>query len=114
MKLQIDNTHLRLRLTEDQLAALATDGRLDAGLRCPSGERANRVIVLEDALAAPTCDGDLMDLRVRLPRQAFLAFVAERPRRDGFSFATDGFEIAVEVDVRDSRRRQAAAQSGAG
>lgn len=112
MKLQIDNTRLRLRLSEDQLAALASDGRLAADLCCPSGERASRVIVLEDGLAAATCDGDLMDLRVRLPRQAFLAFAAERPRRDGFSFTFAGLEIGIEVDVRDSRRRQAALPSG--
>ena len=109
MKLQIDETLLRLRLSEDQLATLIGDGRLAAGVRCPSGERASRVIVLEEALATPACVGDLMDLRLRLPRAAFAAFAAERPRRDGYSFSSAGLDISVEVDVRDSRRRQRAA-----
>ena len=114
MKLQIDDTRLRLRLSEEQLATLLATGRLDADLRCPSGERAHRVLVLEDGLGEPACAGDLMDLRIRLPRTAFQAFAAERPRRDGFSFAAGGLEIDVEVDVRDSRRRQVASGAGAG
>lgn len=104
MKLQIDGPHLRLRLSEEQLAALLGENRLEAGLRCPSGERASRVLVLEEALPLPLCDGDLMDLRIRLPRAAFAAFAAERPRRDGFTFSCDDIEISIEVDVRDSRK----------
>lgn len=104
MKLQIDGPHLRLRLSEEQLAALLGEGRLTSSLRCPSGERATRVLVLDETLTAPACAGDLMDLRVLLPRGAFAAFAAERPRRDGFTFASDGIEISIEVDVRDSRK----------
>lgn len=112
MKLQIDADRLRFRLSEDQLDLLRRDGRLVATLVCPTGERANRVIVLEDGLVQAICDGDLMDLRVRLPRLGFEAFAAERPRRDGFSFTTERLAIDVEVDVRDSRRKQVANAPG--
>lgn len=108
MKLQIDGPHLRLRLSEGQLDTLLQKGRLDADLHCPTGVRATRVLVIEETLSVPACDGDLMDLRIRLPRAAFAAFAVERPRRDGFAFAYKGLDVSVEVDVRDSRRRQAA------
>lgn len=111
MKLQIDGPHLRLRLSEGQLETLLQEGRLDADLHCPTGERATRVLVIDEALSVPACDGDLMDLRIRLPRAAFTAFAMERPRRDGFSFASASLDVSVEVDVRDSRRRQAATAS---
>jgi len=38
-----------------------------------------------------------------------LSFAAARPRRDGYTFTAHGLEIAVEVDVRDSRRRRTGA-----
>jgi hypothetical protein len=106
MKLQIEEGRLRLRLTEAQLDTLLRDSRVDASLPCPSGERAHRVLVLDTGLTAATCDGDLMDLRIGLPRAGFEAFASERPRRDGFVFTAGAVEITVEVDVRDSRRRQ--------
>jgi hypothetical protein len=105
MKLQIDGPRLRLRLAEDELARLLRDRHLEAHLPCPNGGQARRAIVLEDGLAEANCDGDLMDLRVRLPLAAFLGFTAERPRRDGFSFAIHALEVSIEVDVRDSRKR---------
>lgn len=108
MKLQLDGNNLRVRLSEDQLAVLLRDGRLASSFPCPNGESAGRVLILEADAAAPACEGDLLDLRLRLPRETFLAFVSERPRRDGFSFTAKGVEFRVEIDLRDSRRRLAA------
>jgi hypothetical protein len=114
MKLQIEEDRLRLRLTESQLDTLLREGRWEASLPCPTGERAHRVLVLDSGLAAATFDGDLMDLRIGLPRGEFESFAAERPRRDGFTFTAGVLEITVEVDVRDSRRRQLSGNSAPG
>lgn len=111
MKLNIDGDRLRLRLSEDQLDRLQRERQLEAELACANGRLARRTLVLDAGLDLPACEGDLMALRVRLPHAAFLAFVNERPRRDGFSFSADTLEITVEVDVRDSRRKQAAANT---
>lgn len=105
MRLQIDGSRLRLRLSEEQLALLLEGGRLDAALHCPNGASAGRTLVLDEAGSTPRVEGDLMNLRIRLPRDDFMRFAAERPRRDGFAFACSGIDASIDVDVRDSRRR---------
>ena len=93
----------------DALIAILLDG-IDEMPGCLS-----YVVASDQADAdAGDCEGDLMDLRVALPRDAFLAFAAERPRRDGFAFACGPLQIVVEVDVRDSHRVRRAASSTAG
>jgi len=111
MKLQIDGTHLRLRLSEAQLATLFDSGHIVAALPCPNGSLARRALQLDDTIEVPACKGDLLDLRIRLPSAAFLAFAAARPRRDGYRFTSNDLDIDIEVDVRDSRRQQAAGQT---
>lgn len=114
MKLQLDGIRIRLRLSEAELDALLADGHLDQSWTCADGSTAQCRLVLDPEGAGGRCAGNLMDLRVALPRAAFLAFAAERPRRDGFDFGAGAQAVTVEVDVRDShrRKREAAAASG--
>jgi hypothetical protein len=106
MKLQIDDQRLRLRLSEEQLDELTREGRLEATLLGPGASRSTRTLMLEEDLSTPVCKGDLMQLQIILPQAEFLAFARERPRRDGFVFTSERLDLSVEVDVRDSRRRQ--------
>lgn len=113
MKLQVEADQLRLRLSEAELARLAEQGSLARAVTCPDGTTAHCQVSLQAGAASAHCEGNLMDLRVALPREAFLAFAAERPRRDGFGFACGPLRIIVEVDVRDSHRvRRMASPAG--
>jgi len=109
MKLQLDGSRLRLRLSEAELAALLADGRLDQAWACPDGASARCRLALDAGADGGRCTGNLMDLQVILPRDGFLAFAGERPRRDGFGFDAGALAVAVEVDVRDSHRQRRAA-----
>ena len=112
MKLQVDGAQLRLRLSEAELAMLSRQGSLAHAMPCPDGSTAHCRLVLRAEAESGRCHGHLMDLRVDLPRDAFLAFAAERPRRDGFGFYCGSLMVTVEVDVRDSHRiRRAEATS---
>lgn len=114
MKLQVSPGQLRLRLSEQELASLGADGSLDHAVPWPDGGNARCHLLLQAEADAGQCEGDLMELRVVLPRDAFLAFAAERPRRDGFVFTSGPLRIVVEVDVRDSHRVRRTASSAAG
>ncbi|MBL8300605.1 MAG: hypothetical protein JNN30_19880 [Rhodanobacteraceae bacterium] len=104
MKLQLDQGHYRLRLTEDDLARLIDQGTLLQEWPCPDGAAARCELGLRDDIASADCSGTLMALCLALPRASFETFAAARPRRDGFSFQARGVEVIVDVDVRDSRR----------
>lgn len=112
MKLQLDGREIRLRLSEAELARLEADGAVQQAWPCPDGSDARCVLALAADPAESRCMGPLGDLRVEVPRTAFLAFAAERPRRDGFGFACGPLQVTVQVDVRDShRQRQAGARA---
>lgn len=104
MKLQLDGDRLRLRLSEAELTQLSQEGALRQRWRCPDGDSADCRLSLRDEAGEGHCEGNLMDMRIMLPREAFLAFAAERPRRDGFAFDCGPLKVLVEVDVRDSHR----------
>ena len=108
MKLQLDGREIRLRLSEAELARLEADGAVQQAWPCPDGSDARCVLALLADPAEPRCMGQLGDLRVEVPRTAFLAFAAERPRRDGFGFACGPLQVTVQVDVRDSHRMRQA------
>jgi len=110
MKLQLHGNDYRVRLSEAELAQLLTEGTLVEAWPCPDTTRAQCRLFLHDAADGGTCNGNLMDLHLGLPRAAFAAFAAERPRRDGFALACGQLRVLVEVDVRDSHRVRRAAQ----
>ena len=112
MKLQLDGREIRLRLSEAELARLEADDAVQQAWPCPDGSHARCVLALVADAAEACCTGRLDDLRIEMPRTAFLTFAAERPRRDGFGFACGALQVNVQVDVRDShRQRQAAART---
>jgi hypothetical protein len=108
MKLNLDVDRIRLRICEAELERLMSDAVVEQQWVCPDGTTAHCVLELMADASTARCDGDLMRLRVMLPREAFLTFAAERPRRDGYTFTHDRLRIDVEVDVRDSHRRSMA------
>lgn len=114
MKLQLDGREIRLRLSEAELAQLQTDDAVQQSWPCPDGTDARCVLALVADAAESRCMGPLGDLRVEVPRSAFLAFAAERPRRDGFGFACGPLQVTVQVDVRDSHRLRRAASPPVG
>jgi hypothetical protein len=105
MKLNLDVDRIRLRISETELERLMSDAAIEQAWTCPDGTVAHCALGLMGDAATAYCSGDLMRLRVALPRDAFLAFAAERPRRDGYKFTHDRLRIDIEVDVRDSHRR---------
>ena len=114
MKLQVDVEQLRLRLSEAELAQLSEQGVFEQGVVCADGSTAQCRLSLQADSGTGRCEGNLMDLRLALPRDAFLAFTAERPRRDGFGFSCGPLMVTVEVDVRDSHRTRRAEATTAG
>jgi hypothetical protein len=108
MKLNLDVDRIRLRICEAELERLVSDAAIEQAWVCPDGTVAYCVLELAARTHAADCSGDLMRLRVVLPQEAFLAFAAERPRRDGYTFTQGRLRIDVEVDVRDSHRRSMA------
>lgn len=108
MKLNVDTSRLRLRLSEDELGRLIKQGSIEQIWSCPDGSSARCVLRLMPSHDAAFCGGNMQALDVRLPHQDFVAFAAERPRRDGFTFVQGDIRVSVEVDVRDSHRRRSA------
>jgi hypothetical protein len=104
MKLNIDIDRLRLRLSEAELEQVLAHGRIDQMWNCPDGTTAHCALTLDTLESSNRCLGNLMRLEITLQREAFAAFAAERPRRDGFAFSQGKTSISVDIDVRDSHR----------
>jgi hypothetical protein len=111
MKVQVQGQSIRIRLGEAELDLLLAGETLSDATLTPMGDW-QRLLALGPAVAlerpSPGC------WALVLPEQAFRAFAGERPRRDGFELvlpAAGGtsLQLSVEVDVRESRRRQAGA-----
>lgn len=112
MKLQIQAHSLRLRLGEDELARLLDGHALIGHTATPLGPIAWRLALGPAAAFDGTGPADWC---LHVPEAEFRAFAAERPRRDGFALAfhvadegASALEVSVEVDVRESRRKQVA------
>lgn len=107
MKLQVQGQSVRIRLSEDELAALLSEGQYSDVTSLGSLGGWQRSVMLVPSLAGGLAiEGRTWSLHV--PRAAFEAFAGQRPRRDGFVLPGGdcaGLEITIEVDVRDSRRR---------
>lgn len=108
MKLQLEGQSARVRLGEAELDRLLAGGRLSDVTSTPLGSWERSLRLGPGAALESTAPGSWA---LVLPEQAFRAFAGERPRRDGFELALpagDGglFRLSVEVDVRESRRRQ--------
>ena len=107
MKLQVQAQSVRVRLSEDELGALLTEGRCGDLTSLGTLVRWQReVILVPFVVGGLAIEGGTWSLHV--PRAAFEAFAGQRPRRDGFLLPGNycaGLNITIEVDVRDSRKR---------
>jgi hypothetical protein len=109
MKLKLEGQNACIRLGEAELDLLLAGEALAACTATPFGTWRWQLMLGED---------QLLDLAsgvwtLTLPDESFRVFAAERPRRDGFSLAlavadAAPLQLSVEVDVRESRRRQLA------
>ena len=118
MKLQFDRQQLRVRIDEDELAALLGGGEVSmatqAGeaflLRCTLQLQAHETVRFE---------GPATQCHLRLPEAAERDLASRLPTRDGLQFSVPGHEQAeplrllFDVDVRDSARRLKAARRAA-
>lgn len=112
MKLNIDTNRIRLRLSEDELEQLIDRGSIEQVWNCPDGSSAHCALRLKTDSESAFCGGNMQAMHIDLPRERFLAFAAERPRRDGFAFDQEDIRILIDIDVRDSHRRRAMQGSG--
>lgn len=109
MKLKLEDQSACIRLGEAELDLLLAGEALCACTATPFGTWRWQLVLGQD---------QLLDLAsgawtLTLPGESFRAFAAERPRRDGFALAlavanAAPLQLSVEVDVRESRRRQRA------
>lgn len=110
MKLKLEGQNACIRLGEAELDLLLAGEALAACTATPFGSWRWQLVLGEGV--------QLLDLvsgvwTLTLPGESFRVFAAERPRRDGFSLALTvadaaPLQLSVEVDVRESRRRQLA------
>jgi hypothetical protein len=105
MKVRIQETSLRVRIDEAELAELLAGGVL----RMQVVVNARNLFSLRVGLAGDVSlalEGE--DWRLDLPEADVLAYVATLPRRDALAFelAYTGAALRIdfEVDVRDSRK----------
>ncbi|MCB1553073.1 MAG: hypothetical protein KDJ14_04625 [Xanthomonadales bacterium] len=103
MKIQFDQTSLRIRLDESDWAELLQQGQLSL---CGPGPAAAWRVVLR-------LHGSNADLAVHAPAielaipQADARALEQRlPCRDGLDYALAGIRVSIEVDVRDSRKQR--------
>lgn len=110
MKLQLEGQSARIRLGEAELDQLLAGEALADRVKTPLGAWQWSLVLGGHAGLTRPAPGEW---QLALPDAAFRAFSAERPRRDGFTLDVSvpdaaPLQVSVEVDVRESRRRQAA------
>lgn len=112
MKLQITGHQVRLRIDEDELELLRSDGTLSGATPLPAGASFGWHLQLHAGLAA-TLVADGAHWRIGLPATAVDAYVERLPCKQGLQFAlptgaASPLDLVFEVDVRDSVRRRGA------
>lgn len=110
MKLQVEGQHLRLRISEKELAVLLDGGAVDNLTTLGEDDHIGQRLMLADS-EQPSLDTRPMPWQLRLPRAAVTAYAKRLPTREGLHFhlprtATDVLELQFDVDVRDSVRQR--------
>lgn len=108
MKLQLEGQSARIRLGEAELDRLLAGEPQAEDVKTPLGVWGWRAVLGNGA--SLTCEAPGRWL-LTIPGSEFRAFAAERPRRDGFVMDlavpdAGPLQVSIEVDVRESRRRQ--------
>lgn len=114
MKLQLQDAHVRLRLSEDEFARLLADEVVLSRTPLPG---AALVIALRAVDGeAYGFEGVLPALTLRVPRDRLIDYQQRLPCRDGIETEVetgDGrLAISLEVDVRDSLRTRGPKRRG--
>ncbi|HEX5755538.1 MAG TPA: hypothetical protein VFY12_04220 [Arenimonas sp.] len=106
MKLQIQNTNLRLRIDERELADLLAGGTLALALHAQRKPLLDVQVQLAPSLGLAS---ESSHWRLQLPDAELRAYAQTLPRRDALSLAlADDLRLDFEVDVRDSIRERGA------
>ncbi len=110
MKMQIQQQQLRIRLSESELEQLLVQRECMDETKLPDGGCHQRYLQLSDQ-SRPSTEFLSWRWSISVPHADFIQFVDARPRRDSlqFVFDVDGqttLIIDLEIDVRDSRRKQ--------
>ncbi|MCW4454844.1 hypothetical protein OK348_08540 [Flavobacterium sp. MXW15] len=114
MKIQMQRQSLRLRVSEQQLAALRAGEAVENLTRLAPGAVCRQVVTATDD--GPAClEISPVVWSLRLPRQALEAYAARLPCREGLGFALptgdeEVLQVSFEVDVRDSVRHRGTAK----
>ena len=115
MKLQFENQRLRVRIDEDELAALLAGDVVRARIHVADAFNLACSLRLSDVDAARV-EGVAGDWSMRLPQAPVRELAGRLPTRDGLSFevaardAAHALSLQFDVDVRDSARRLKAAR----
>ncbi len=117
MKIQLQEDQWRLRLDEDELAALCVGETITCRSRLPRGLSISFFLRAHDHTDA-TVRGESDGWHVDVPRAPVVELQSRLPDRDGLSFdlAHDpavAFRLRLQVDVHDSKRRRRAASAAA-
>lgn len=112
MKLQIEGQHLRVRVGEEELAALLAGQPVLAQTRLAAALALSCQLRLVDGGQAHV-GGTPEAWAIELPAAAVRAHAATLPSRDGLSFLLEHGQgeplmLLFDVDVRDSTRRRRA------
>lgn len=114
MKLQLQDAHVRLRLSEDEFARLLADDMVHSRTPLPG---AALVIALRAVDSkAFVFDGVMPTLTLLAPREQLIDYQQRLPCREGIEAEIetgDGrLAISLEVDVRDSVRARGPKRRG--
>lgn len=118
MKLQFDGQQLRVRIDEDELAALLRGDAVNAATHAGDAFALHLAVQLH-AAGEVRIEGTAARCRLHLPDAAVRELAGRLPTRDGLQFALPGptpastLALLFDVDVRDSARRLKAARHAA-
>jgi hypothetical protein len=118
VKLQFDGQQLRVRIDEDELAALLGGGEVFTATQA-SEAFALRCTLQLHAQEAARLDGPATQCQLHLPEGAVRDLAGRLPTRDGLQFSvpahgqSEPLRLLFDVDVRDSARRLKAARRAA-
>ena len=111
MKLQIEGQHLRVRISEEELAQLLAGQAIDAVTQFADVFAVRYSLELTPA-DTTNLSGSPAAWRIAIPAERVREHAARLPTREGLQFALpgkreeDNLQLLFDVDVRDSVRRR--------
>ena len=111
MKLQIEGQHLRVRISEQELAQLLAGQAIEVGTQFADAFSIAYALELVPGETA-SLSGSPAAWRIAIPEAEVRRHAALLPTREGLEFALpgpagqDGLQLLFDVDVRDSVRQR--------